>query len=167
MQGLVSSVPGVYAALLKLAQEAGGEQEEPVMVFPFELAEYEPASYVLISGIKGPRYEWESIGDFAQKELYEIHGKATVFSGDDVGNNPGLAIDVMTETFALFQTCVMTPVMSNRDMPILGTTGPTPYLILPEDTEYTAGPGTMAGGSAGWSGELEWSFHFEAILTPA
>jgi hypothetical protein len=166
-QDLVSSVPGVFAALLGLVCTAAAEQSPSVSVFAFELGQHEPGSYVMVHEIKGPRYEWENIGPFSQKEMYSIHGKATVFSGDSVATNETLAVDVLDETFALMQACVMTPVMSNRDMPILGTTGPTPYLMLPVESQYDAAPGVIGGGPGGWCGVLDWGFSFEAIITPA
>jgi hypothetical protein len=164
---LVSSVPGVFTALLNLIRTVAEEQSPSIAVFPFELGQYEPASYVMLSEIKGPRYEWESIGNYAQREIYDITGKATVFSGDSAATNATLAVTVLEETFALFQTCVMTPVITNRDMPTFGTAGPTPFLVLPLESAYTAGPGNIGGGQGGWCGVIEWGFHFEAVLTPS
>jgi hypothetical protein len=167
MADLVSSAPGIFTALLGLVEAAAGEEEEQTLVFPFELGQYEPARYVMVSEIANHIIEWESIGDFGQKETYEVRGKATVYSGDSIATNPALATSVLTDTYALFQACVMTPAMSNRDMPILGTTGPTPYLMLPAYARYHGNPGNMAGGQAGWCGEIDWSFHFEAYIAPA
>ena len=56
---------------------------------------------------------------------------------------------------------------SNRTMPLLGTTGPSPLLMVPSQMSYDCGPGNIAGGEAGWYGTYTWQFHFEAILTPA
>jgi hypothetical protein len=166
MSDLVSSVPGIYEKLEELLTQAGEEQAPKVPVFSFELGQYEPAGYVLIREIKQQPYEWETIGPFSQKEVYDICGEATVFSGDSPPNNAALVQQTITETYALFQKCVMTPVMSNRDMPILGTTGPSPYLILPWESQPTFGAAEMAGGQAGWYGKIDWSFHFEALITP-
>ena len=181
-QDLVSSVPGIYDALLGLIQTAAAGATNPVpnapdpkvYVFPFEIGQYEPGAYVTVHGItgpqgsgQGPQYQWESIGSFSQKELFGIKGNVTVFSGDSPTNNPSVATQVLGWCLALFQTCVMTPVMSNRNMPLLGTAGPSPYLLLPARMGYTAGPGTIGGGPGGWDGTYSWSFHFESIITPA
>jgi len=165
-QDLISSAPGIYAAFLKLVGEAAAGQATPVSVFPFELSQYEPKSYIILSKIENHQFEWKSIGVFAQKERYEIVGKTTVFTGDSPAVNQKLATKVLAETYALFQACVMTPAMSNRNMPILDTEGPTPYLMLPSYARYDAAPGEMGGGPAGWCGVLDWGFSFEAILTP-
>lgn len=166
MTDIVSSVPGIYEALAKLVTEAGNEQSPPVPVFDFEIGQYEPARYITIHEIGGPRYDWEAI-PYQQRELYEIHGLTTVFTGDSPTTNPKVATEVLTETFNLHQACVMTVVVSNRKAPFLGTTGPTPQIMLPEEAHYEAGPGVMDGAPSGWVGKLNWSFHFEAILTPA
>lgn len=166
-QDLVSSVPGIFTALLGLVQTAAAAMTPQPAVFAFELGQYEPGRYVTVHEIKGPDYQWEDIGTFAQKEIYEICGLATVFTGDSVTNNANVATQVLADTIDLFQTCVMTPVMSNRTMPLLGTTGPSPLLMLPDRMAYDSGPGEIAGGEGGWVGKYEWSFHFEAIITPA
>lgn len=167
-QNLVSSVPGVFSALLGLVQQAAALQTPAPAVFAFELGQYEPGSYITVHEIIGPEYEWESIGNFAQKERFEIHGIATVFSGDSPANDVTVATTVLSQTVNLFQSCVMTPVMSNRTMPLLGTTGPSPYLLLPgPQMKYSAQEGIIGGGPAGWCGVYEWSFSFESMLTPA
>lgn len=164
-QGLASSVPGVYAALIGLVEEAAGEQSEPIAVFPFELKQYEPATYILLGGIKGPRYEWESIGYYSQTEKYEIHGKVATFTG--ASGEKAIAVAAIANTYAAFNACVMSPVISNRNEPILGTEGPSPYLVLPDEAQFSAGVGLIDNGPAGWQTTLDWSFHFEAYLTPA
>ena len=182
MSDLVSSVPGVFDALLGLVQSAAAGVSNPVpnapdpavYVYPFELGEYAPGAYVTIHGItgpqgsgEGPQYNWESIGGFSQKELFGINGAVTVFAGDSPTNNASIPVQVLGWCMSLFQACVMTPVMSNRNMPILGTTGPSPYLMLPAQMGYSGGPGAVGDGFAGWAGVYSWSFHFESIITPA
>lgn len=165
-QTFISSVPGIYTALFGLVKEAAEEQANPqVTVLPFELAQYEPAAYIIVSGIKGPRYEWESFEPFfAQKEEYEIHGFVSVFVGESGAMRPEVATDAISDTFAIFQQCVMASVVSNRNEPMLGTTGPSPYLMLPQETSFDAGVGLIDGGPGGWATKLEWSFRFEALL---
>lgn len=165
-QTLISSVPAVFSALEGLIRKAGEEQSPQIPVFAFELGEYEPAGYVLIHEIEQEPYEWESIGDFAQKESYDICGIVTTFTGDSPFTNPSVVPSTMESVYALLQACVMTPVMSHRDMPILGTTGPTPYLMVPSKSQPRFETASMAGGAAGWCGVIDWSFHFEARLTP-
>lgn len=167
MSDLVSTAPGVWTALLGLVQTAAAAQNPAVQVFPYELAEYEPASYVIVGGIEHHKWAPESLGSFAQQEHYDIVGLATVFSGDSPGLNPDVVSTVLTDTYNLFQACVMTPVMSNRTMPILGTTGPSPYELIPGYTRYTAGVADVGGGAEGWYGQIAWSYHFDAYVTPA
>lgn len=166
-QDLVSAVPGVFSALLGLVQQAAAAQNPAPAVFAYELLQYEPGAYIIVHEIIGPEYEWESIGSFTQKERFEICGYATVYTGDSPGTNPSVALTVLQQTFNLFQSCVMTPVMSNRTMPLLGTTGPSPYLMLPSKMAYAAGPANIGGSSSGWYGQYDWSFSFESLLTPA
>ena len=165
-QNLVSSAPGIYQALLSLVQTAAGQQQPPVNVFPFEPGQYVPGSWVTVQGIENHEWEWESIGSFSQKEHYDVCGQVVVYTGDTVTSGT-VPIDVLTQTYSLFQAAVMTPVMSNRTMPLLGTTGPSPFLMLPGHTRYAASPGEIGGEEAGWLGVVEWSFHFDAYITPA
>lgn len=167
MSDLVSSVPGVYAALLGLIETAGAAQSPVVPVYAFELALRVPSSYITVHEIAGPAYEWESIGTFSQKELYDISGSVVVFTGDSPANRPTVATDVLSQTLSLFQSCVMTPTVTNRNMPILGTTGPSPYLMLPKEMGYDAHAAAIGNEPGGWVGVYSWSFHFEALLTPA
>ena len=166
-QDLVSSAPGVYSAFLALVQNAAAVQNPAPAVFAFELGEYEPGSYVTVHAIENHEWAPETIGTFSQTEGYDIVGCATVYSGDSPATNPSVATTVLNQTYSLFQSCVMTPVMSNRTMPILGTTGPSPYQMLPGYARYTASPASMGGNPAGWAGVLEFSFHFDAYITPA
>jgi hypothetical protein len=165
-QDLVSSAPGIYTAFLGLAQTAGAVQTPAVAVFAFELGQYEPGSYLTVHAIENHEWSPETIGTFSQTEGYDIVGCATVFSGDSPNTNPSVATTVLSQTYSLFQACVMTPVMSNRTMPILGTTGPSPYQMLPGFARYTGGLGNIGGSPAGWAGVLEFSFHFDAYISP-
>lgn len=163
---LTSSVPGIYAAFLALIEAAAGGQTPPVHVFPFEVTQYEPAQYIMLSGIEGPEYEWATIGSYSQKETYNVWGKVTVFDGRSLGDNPAVATQVMNSTFSLFQTCVMDQALTNRTEPILGTTGPSPQQMLPVYSKYTAGPGRQGDAQVGWEGTIEFAFSFLAYLVP-
>lgn len=165
-QDLVSSAPGIYQALLALIRTAAAAQNPPISVFPFESGPSEPGSYVSLHAIENHHWEWAYIGSFTQYEHYDIVGVATVFTGNSVINGT-VATDIMTQTYNLFQTVVMTPVMSNRNEPIFQTTGPTPYLMLPERAQYNGEPGIVDGQPAGWVGTVEFCYHFDATNTPA
>lgn len=166
MPDLVSTAPAIYEAFLKLVEEAAEGLSPQPAVFPFELGQYEPGSYITVHEIANHEWEWETIGAFTQKERYEVCGCATVYSGDSPATNKTLATAVMSETYSLFNTCVMTPLMSHRTVPLLGVTGVSPYLMLPYYGRYEAHPGSADGGQAGWCGVLNWSYHFEALVTP-
>lgn len=168
---LVSSVPGVYERFCVLVSEACQEQEKQTAFFDFALNQYEPSQYVIVEGIEGPEVEWEGIGTYEQKEKYRIYGFCTIFTGDSPvtsdGQSSGVALRVLVETYALLNQTVMAPMFTyGRNEPILGTEGPSPYLMLPERVQYVAGPGDVDGQAAGWESQLKFAFRFEAILTP-
>lgn len=165
-QNLVSSVPGIFSALLGLLQTAAAQQTPPVQVFPFAVGPYEPASYVTLHATENHTFEWAYLGTFSQYEHYDIVGAASVFTGDSVTSGT-VATDILNQTYALFQAVVMTPVMSNRDMPIFQTSGPSPYEMLPERAQYSAAPGEIGGNPGGWVGCIDFSYHFDAVITPA
>lgn len=170
MADLVSSAPGVFEAMLSLVEAAAAADEADILVMPFELAQFEPANYVMLSGIERHQYTWESIGSFSQIEKYDIAGKVTQFTGSaPTPNDMSISATVLSDVYSIFDTCVMTPVITNRTMPILGYSGPGngPYLMLPGFVRYTAGPGYIGGAQGGWQGTIDFSFHFEALITPA
>lgn len=170
MSDLISTAPYVWSALLGLIETAALAQNPVVQVFPFELGQYEPAAYVMLTGIEQHTFEWETIGSFTQKETYDICGKVTYWTGDSPADTQDVASTVITQVYSTFQTLVMTPAMSNRTVPILGNTyaaAGAVYLMLPGYARYSAAPGLMQGAQAGWEGTLAWSFHFEALVTPA
>lgn len=162
----VSSVPGIYENLLRLIREAAEEQSQPVSVFPFELAQYEPARYIIVGPVRGPRYEVEAL-PLQLAETYEIEGKATVFTGDSAAMNPGLAAEVLTQTFALLGECVMGPAIANRSAPTFGTTGPAAQIMFPVQADYQAGVDVIGGQPGGWGGVIDWALTFKAIISPA
>jgi hypothetical protein len=166
-QDLVSSVPGIYAALFGLIKAAAAQQTPAVAVYPFEVGVNEPAAYIQLHKILGPSYEWESIGFFQQKERYEIVGMVSVFSGASPAEDPTIAIEQLQTAFTLLQSCVNTPVFSNRAMPMLGTTGPSPLQMLPSHFSTDAGPGDIDGVPTGWQTDITFGFAFEAVLTPS
>jgi hypothetical protein len=171
MPDLLSTAPWVFEGFLSLVQATGAAQSPPVAVVPFMLEEYEPASYVMLTGIEGHRFEWETIGSFSQKEYYSLTGVATVFVGDSPDSlNPAVATNVLNETYALFNNVIMTTVMSNRIVPVLNNAYPIPgavYSILPGYARYTASPGVLSGIAAGWEGTIQFAYDIMAYITPA
>lgn len=168
---LVSSVPGIYERFCELVAEACQEQEKPTAFFDFALNQYEPSQYVIVEGIEGPTVTWEGLGTYEQKEHYRVHGFCTIFTGDSPvtsdGQSSGVAIRVLVETYELLNQTVMAPMFTyGRNEPLLGTKGPSPYLMLPEQVQYLAGPGEVDGQAAGWESQLKFSFVFNAIITP-
>lgn len=167
MSDFVSSAPGIYIAMLGLLQDAGAAQSPPVQVFPFELGQYEPGSYITVHAIENHVWEMETIS-YSGKEHYDISGIATVFTGEGVADSPTVGTDILTATYDLFNTVVMTTLITNRNEPTFGTTGPSPYQPIPGFTRYTAGPGrTKDGQPWGWMGVIDWSWHFDAYIVPA
>lgn len=165
-QDLVSTAPGVYTALLGLVQAAAAAQTPAVTVFAFEIGQYEPATYTTVHAIENQTWDWAYLGTYTQYETFDIAGCTAVYSGDSPNTNPSVASTVLNATYQLFQATVMTPVMSNRTIPILG--GPSNVIeMTPNYSRYTAGPGNMGESQAGWSGEIEWSFAFKANVTPS
>lgn len=165
-QDLVSTAPGVFTALLGLVQTAAATQNPPVNVFAFELGQYEPGSYVTVHAIENQTWDWAYLGTFTQREEFDISGVATVFSGDSASVGSTVVTDVLNQTYSLFQALVMTPVMSNRTIPILG--GPSNvFEMTPNHTRYEASPGEIGGAPGGWVGLIDWSFRFRANVTPS
>lgn len=162
----VSSVPGIYEALLGLIREAAKEQSEPVSVFPDLLAQFEPQRYIIVGPVSGPRYNIHAI-PLQLEETYEIRGKATVFSGESAATNPVLAAEVLAQTFTLLGECVLGPAIANRDAPTFGTTGPSAQVMFPVEADYSAGPDILAGQPSGWGGVIDWALSFKAIITPS
>jgi hypothetical protein len=166
-----STAPLAWNAIYGFISAAAALADPVVPVFPGELVGYEPGSYIFMDG---KIYEHEFSPESTQYqfiESYEIQGICTVFVGDDVGKHPEIIGTVMTDTYSIFTSLVMTPIVSNRGgngIPVLGIEGnPTPYVVLPGYSQYTPGPGYLSGGSGGWQGSLRWSFTLKAYLTPA
>lgn len=166
MANLVSSVPATFSSLLSLIQEAGDTQSPAVPVFGFALAQAEPASYVLLNGVENHNYMPETLGNFGQQETYDITGIASVFSGSASPDDPTVTTDVMTETYALFEAVVMAPVVTNRLTIAPGGIG-QPWRVLPGPVRYSSGPGIVGGGTGGWAGLIEFTFHFAAQIFPS
>jgi hypothetical protein len=162
-----SSVPGIYTGLLKLVREAGAEQSQEVAVFPFELNQYKPGSYVILGPLKGPTYEWEAI-PLQVREIFDITGKAIVYKGETptAEENQQLATEALTEVFSVMVNCLMTPALANRGAPTFGTSGPSAQITVPLEARHEAGPGIIEGTTGGWMSVIDWGIHFESILNP-
>lgn len=162
---LVSSAPGIFQAFLSLINTAAAAQSPIVTVRPFELGQYEPASYVLLHSIENHIFEPRDV-TFGQLEHYDVLGSVVVFTGTGIADNPTVTSTVMNSAYSIFQACVMTPFVENATaMPILNTTGPSPYQGLPGFARYTASVGQSAAGEPwGWEGSLAFSFHFDGYV---
>lgn len=167
MAGFVSSAPGIYVALLGLIQEAGAAQFPAVDVEAFALGQYEPGDYVEVLQIENHVWEMETIS-YSGKEHYDIAGIATHFTGTGIKDSATVGTDVLSATYDLFNTIVMSTLITNRNEPTFGTTGPSPYQAIPGFTRYTGGQGmNKAGQPWGFMGVIEWSWHFDAYIVPA
>jgi len=167
-QSFTSSAPGIFTALQERIEEVAREQTPPVQVFPFAVGLLEPQRYIELREIANHEWQPETLGFTGAREDYEIVGRATTFVGDSAFSNIKVATDVMTETWALFNACVMGAVVSNRTNPFLGTTGPEVQIMYPLRSDYSSRPGTSsAGGQIGRVGTVDWAFRFTAIIVPA
>lgn len=169
MSSLISSAPAAWAALLGFVQTLAAAQNPAPTVFPAELFQYEPGSYIIVNGVSNHQFNWEAMG-YEFIETYMIDGLCTVFTGSTELDSSGISATVMQETYDLFSNCVMTAVVDNRGgngIPVLGITSPQPvYEIQPGFAQYTHGPGNMGGAQAGWQGVLRWSYTLKAYLSP-
>lgn len=170
---LYSTAPFLYSALFQLITDAGALQSPYVYVAPFELEQYEPGRYIIVSGFANQRMEIETLGVQSMLETYDIEGCVSVYTGDSpTAESPGPALLTMQQTYALFNETVMSPAMSNRFDPVFGAVSPlinpgSVNMMLPVYVRYSSGPGWMDGGAAtGWMGRIDWSFTLRAFITP-
>ena len=170
MTTLQTTAPAAWAAILGFVQTAAALQSPPVTVFPAELSQYEPGSYIIVGDITNHGFDPESTG-YEFIETYTIGGLCTVFTGSTNVDITTTAADIMADTYALYTACVMTPMVTNRGgngVPVLGITNPQPvYWIMPNQIEFTQGPGNIGGGQGGWQAVIRWSYTLKALLSPA
>jgi hypothetical protein len=166
-EDLVLTAPLIWNAVFSTITNIGLAQNPVIPVFPYEIGQYEPGTYVIVKDIENLKVAPETLGYFSMIESYDITGYVSVFTGSSPSEfDTSPATSTLTNCFNAFYTMVMTPMMSNRSMPMFGVL-PTPNNFYLNEFTYTAGPGSIAGGAAGWEGTLEWSFHYEAFITPA
>jgi hypothetical protein len=167
MTTITSTAPASYAALWGFVSTAAAAESPPVYTAQYELLEYQPASYILFTGIFDHVFDIEAMG-YQWIESYELQGYCTVFTGDAGENVP---TDIMSKTYSLFTDIVMKSVVENRGgngIPVLGITGdPHPFEIKLGYAHYQGTPGNIGGSQAGWQGKLDWSFSLRAYLVPA
>ena len=173
MSDTVLTAPGIFSAALGLIQTAASTYSSPPpTVFPFELGQYEPAVYITVHDISPVSLVAEDTS-YGFQEHYDLEGECVYWTGTGVSDSPTVTTDAMTATWALYQACVMTPMVSHRTIPILGYSAsasgsPGPYQMLLRSATYTARPGMDAKGTPwGWTGIIAWQFHFDALLYPA
>lgn len=164
MSNLTSSQPAAFDAFLALLTTAGAAANPVVTVLDSEVVQYEPAAYLVLTGFERHRFDDAALGSFAFYEDYEICGYITYLQGNV---DPKAVRDT---TFALYQSVVMTTVVTNRGQPsgnpVLGPSAPTSLeWIIPTRAEYTSGPANFSGGAAGFFGQIDFAYHVKARLT--
>lgn len=167
MTSLTSTAPGIWEAFVNLVSDAAATVTilgNPVTVFPFEVTQNQPANYIQFVGMEGHHWEPEGIG-YQFREDYAINGLATVFTGNSLSDDPSIANAVLEATYELFNTCVMTTMVENANIPILGT-ALTPFQGLPSYTRYAGQPGNQGGAQVGWTGEITFQYRFSALCYP-
>ena len=167
---LTSTVPGVWTAFRELLTTAANDVTVPVngegvTVFAFALGQNEPSNYVILTSITGQHFEPEGIG-YQFREDYDINGYATVWTGASPADDISVTDTVLSQTWDLYNAVVMQTMVQNANMPIFGSS-PTPFQGLPVAANYTAAPGKVNSGQAGWAGMVEFAYHFSAICYPS
>lgn len=167
MANLTSTQQEAFDTLLSLLQTAGAAQNPAVEVFDSELVQYEPATYVMLTGLENHHFDWAALGQFPFYETYDITGIATVFQGDVDPKG------VRDATFSLYENVVQTTVVANSGSwatqngyvlsPSLMTAGL--YMIVPTYVRYSSGPAEMASGESGYSGTIEFAYTLKARIT--
>lgn len=165
---LTSTVPGVWSAFLGLIQTAATDvtiNDEGVSVFAFALTQDEPANYVILTSITNQKFTPEGIG-YQFREDYQINGYATVYTGASPADDMTITNTVLGQTWDLYNQVVMSTMVEHADMPVFGA-NPTPFQGLPVMANYTAAPGKVNGGQAGWAGVVQFAYRFSAICYPS
>ena len=149
MANLTSTVPAAFDQFLTLLQSAASGQNPAVFVVDTVLAQYEPATYVELSGAVNHRYESAALGSYAFYETYELEGFVRVFLGQ---LDHKAARDQVWQTF---QSIVMAAVVANRTLD-----GLVEY-IEPASANYSGGVSNIGGSQA----VIEFAFSVQARLT--
>lgn len=174
-QVMYLSAPSIFQEALSLIQTAAAAQSPFAIdnvsfpapsVFSFELGQFEPGLYICLHEITPIDLVPEDTS-YGFQEHYDLDGVVVAFTGVGVADSSTVTTDVMTACWNTYYTCVNTPFVSNRTMPILGAS-PTPYQMLLKSAEYTAGVGTTADGQDwGWQGVIQFGFHFDGLQYPS
>ena len=161
MANLTSTAPGAFAEALTLITAAGAKQSPPVSVFGQELLQYEPNTYVVLTGIENHRWEWAALGSYAFYEYYDIVGYCTIWQGNV---DPAT---IIADTYALFEDVVHSTIVANRAPPLSASLQSSGLLeILPGYARYTGEQGVDAqGGPMGFFGKVEFSYSCKARVT--
>jgi hypothetical protein len=166
MDTLTSSAPATYAALAGLLTTACGTQATPVNFFDFEILEYQPGAYIMLTEINGHEFSWEAM-NYEFIETYHILGLCRFLTGS-VG--PQATEAVLSGTYNLFTNIVMKTVVNNRGapgVPVLGVTSyPSPYEIRPDYAQYKGTPASFGAGQGGFQGVIDFSFQLKALVAP-
>lgn len=161
MANLTSTAPVAFETLYGLINTAAQAQNPPVAVFDQEMLQYEPNTYVVLTGIESHRFEWAALGSFAFYEFYDIVGYCTWWQGDtDTGS-------VITNTYALYQSVVQSTVVANRAPPLSASLIASGLLeILPGFARYSGEQGVdQGGGPMGFFGRIDFSYSCKGRIT--
>jgi hypothetical protein len=148
---------------------AGAAATPAVDVFPAEIIQYEPGSYIVVnSDIPDQSWNIEAFG-YQFIESFAVTGICTVFDGNDATLDT--ITTIMADTYSLYTNLVMLPIVENRggNNPngVLGITGnPHPFEIIPGYAHYSNDVGNIGGGEGGWQGVLSWSFNIRSYISP-
>lgn len=161
MANLTSTAPAAFAQAFNLIQAAGASQSPAVDVFNIELLQFEPNTYVVLTGIENHRWDWAALGSYAFYEYYDIVGYCTIWLGDV---DPAT---VMSETYGLYESVVQTTIVANRAPPLSANLQSAGLLeILPGYARYTGEQGVNdEGGPMGFFGKVEFSYSCKARVT--
>ncbi len=160
MSDLLTTAPLAFETFYGILQAAGAALSPAIPVMDQELTQYEPGSYVCLTGLENHRWEWSSLGTFAFEEDYDIVGYATFLLGSVSQSS------VINGAFACFQSVVQIPMVNHRIPPIsaaLQSAGVTH--IIPRFARYTSSPGSFGGGQGGFQGTVEFAYSVHARVT--
>ena len=161
MANLTSTAPLAFETLYNLINTTAQAQNPPVVVFNQELLQYEPNSYVVLSGIESHRFEWAALGSFAFYEYYDIAGFCTVWQGNTDTSS------IITSTYDLYQNVVQSTVVANRAPPLSADLIAAGLLeILPGFARYSGEQGVnQKGGPMGFYGRIDFSYSCKGRIT--
>jgi len=143
MANLTSAVPAAFAnflAMVKAAVAAGADTT--ITVVDTELYSWEPAEYIEVQSVTQHLYEVNNLGNYSFIETFDIQGVCRNFRGDQNVD------DARNDVWALFQTYIITPLISNKRLYDQTNNNPTVMWCVPATANFSSGP-TSNGGIQG------------------